>query len=137
MLLNNVLNEIEVVDQQLSGAVDFSAIITDSRRAIPGGLFFAISGSRQDGNTYIEEAMARVWLRISEEPLGKHFPISFVQVKDVRLALAKFQSYFMLSGRSIEYNRSYWNKWKNYGDDVESAFIRRKSVGGTDWNDSL
>ena len=59
MILNNVLSEVEVVDQQLSGAVDFSAIITDSRRAIPGGLFFAISGSRQDGNTYIEEAMAR------------------------------------------------------------------------------
>ena len=40
MILNNVLSEVEVVDQQLSGAVDFSAIITDSRRAVPGGLFF-------------------------------------------------------------------------------------------------
>ena len=95
MLLNNVLSEVEVVDQQLSGAVDFSAIITDSRRAIPGGLFFAISGSRQDGNTYIEEAMARgVVAVISEEPLGKHFPINFVQVKDVRLSLAKISKLF-------------------------------------------
>ena len=94
--IKHVLSEVEVVDQQLSGTVDFSAIITDSRRAIPGGLFFAISGSRQDGNTYIEEAMARgVVAVISEEPLGKHFPINFVQVRDVRLALAKSQSYFM------------------------------------------
>ena len=98
MILNNVLSEVEVVDQQLSGAVDFSAIITDSRRAIPGGLFFAISGSRQDGNTYIEEAMARgVVAVISEEPLGKHFPINFVQVKDVRLALAKISKLFYAS----------------------------------------
>lgn len=95
MLLNNVLSEIELVDQQLSGAVDFSAIITDSRRAVPGGLFFAISGSRKDGNSYIEEAIARgVVAVISEEPLGKHFPINFVQVKDVRLALAKISKVF-------------------------------------------
>ena len=98
MILNNVLSEVEVVVQQLSGAVDFSAIITDSRRAVPGGLFFAISGSRQDGNTYIEEAMARgVVAVISEEPLGKHFPINFVQVKDVRLALAKISKLFYAS----------------------------------------
>ena len=69
MLLNDVLSEVEVVDLQLSGAVDFSAIITDSRRAIPGGLFFAISGSQQDGNTFIEEAIARgVVAVISKNP---------------------------------------------------------------------
>ena len=39
MLLNNVLNEDDVVDQKLDGLVNFSSIITDSRRAIPGGLF--------------------------------------------------------------------------------------------------
>ena len=98
MLLNDVLSEVEVVDLQLSGAVDFSAIITDSRRAIPGGLFFAISGSQQDGNTFIEEAIARgVVAVISEEPLGQHFPINFIQVKDVRLALAKISKLFYAS----------------------------------------
>lgn len=95
MRLNNILSEIDLVDQQLNGEVDFSAIITDSRRAVPGGLFFAISGSREDGNTYIEEAMARgVVAVISEEPLGKHFPSNFVQVSDVRLALAKISKLF-------------------------------------------
>lgn len=98
MILNNLLNEIELVDQQLSEAVDFTAIITDSRRAVPGGLFFAINGSREDGNTYIEEAIARgVVAVISEEPLGKHFPINFIQVKDVRLALAKISKLFYAS----------------------------------------
>lgn len=95
MLLNNILSEIDLMDQQLDGTVDFTAIITDSRRAVPGGLFFAISGSRQDGNTYIEEAMERgVIAVISEEPLGKHFPINCVQVKDVRMALAKISKLF-------------------------------------------
>ena len=69
MILNDLLNEIELVDQQLSEAVNFTAIITDSRRAVPGGLFFAISGAREDGNVYIEEAIARgVVAVISEEP---------------------------------------------------------------------
>ncbi len=98
MILNNILNEIEFVDQQLNEAINFTALITDSRRAVPGGLFFAISGSREDGNLYIEEAMARgVVAVISEEPLGKHFPFNFVQVKDVRLTLAKISKLFYAS----------------------------------------
>ena len=66
-----------------------SCIITDSRRVVPGALFFAISGLRTDGNFYIEEAVDRGAVAIvTEEDLGIHFPIDFVQVKDVRKTLA-------------------------------------------------
>ena len=66
-----------------------SCIITDSRRVVPGALFFAISGLRTDGNLYIEEAVDRGAVAIvTEEDLGIHFPIDFVQVSDVRRTLA-------------------------------------------------
>ena len=66
-----------------------SCIITDSRRVVPGALFFAISGMRTDGNLYIEEAVDRGAVAVvTEEDLGVHFPIDFVQVSDVRKTLA-------------------------------------------------
>ena len=66
-----------------------SCIITDSRRVVPGALFFAISGLRTDGNLYIEEAVDRGAVAIvTEEDLGIHFPVDFVQVSDVRRTLA-------------------------------------------------
>ncbi len=66
-----------------------SCIITDSRRVVPGALFFAISGMRTDGNLYIEEAVDRGAVAVvTEEDLGVHFPIEFVQVSDVRKTLA-------------------------------------------------
>ena len=52
-----------------------SCIITDSRRVVPGALFFAISGMRTDGNLYIEEAVDRGAVAVvTEEDLGVHFP---------------------------------------------------------------
>ena len=36
-----------------------TCLITDSRRVVPGALFFAIGGLRTDGNFYIEEAVDR------------------------------------------------------------------------------
>lgn len=71
----------------LEGAV--TCLITDSRRVVPGALFFAIGGLRTDGNFYIEEAVDRGAVAIiTEQDLGGHFPIDFVQVADVRVALA-------------------------------------------------
>ena len=66
-----------------------TCLITDSRRVVPGALFFAIGGLRTDGNFYVEEAVDRGAVAIiSEQDLGAHFPIDFMQVKDVRETLA-------------------------------------------------
>ncbi|MFT5825488.1 MAG: UDP-N-acetylmuramoyl-L-alanyl-D-glutamate--2,6-diaminopimelate ligase, partial [Yoonia sp.] len=60
-----------------------------SRRVVPGALFFAIGGLRTDGNFYVEEAVDRGAVTIiTEQDLGTHFPIDFIQVKDVRETLA-------------------------------------------------
>ena len=64
-------------------------LITDSRRVVPGALFFAISGLRTDGNLYAEEAVDRGAVAvITEEDLGPHFPVDCVRVTDVRKTLA-------------------------------------------------
>lgn len=66
-----------------------TCLITDSRRVVPGALFFAISGLRTDGNLYAEEAVDRGAVAvITEQDLGPYFPTSFIQVADVRQTLA-------------------------------------------------
>ncbi len=66
-----------------------TCLITDSRRVVPGALFFAIGGLRTNGNFYLEEAVDRGAVAvITEQNLGPYFPIDFVQVKDVRQTLA-------------------------------------------------
>ena len=37
-----------------------SGIVIDSRRVVPGALFFALPGLRADGATYVDEAIARL-----------------------------------------------------------------------------
>ncbi|MFZ2871066.1 Mur ligase domain-containing protein, partial [Zavarzinia sp.] len=41
------------------GATDISAITADSREVVPGALFFALSGSRDDGRRYVADALAK------------------------------------------------------------------------------
>lgn len=66
-----------------------TCLITDSRRVVPGALFFAIGGLRTDGNLFVEEAADRGAVAIvTEEDLGAHFPIDYIQVDDVRATLA-------------------------------------------------
>lgn len=66
-----------------------TCLITDSRRVVPGALFFALGGLRTDGNYFIEEAVDRGAVAIvTEQDLGAHFPLDYVRVKDARQALA-------------------------------------------------
>lgn len=66
-----------------------TCLITDSRRVVPGALFFAIGGLRTDGNFYVEEAVDRGAVAIvSEKDLGDHMPVPCIRVADIRQALA-------------------------------------------------
>jgi len=72
-----------------------TCLITDSRRVVPGALFFAIGGLRTDGNLFVEEAVDRGAVAIiTEEDLGHHFPIDYIQVADVRQTLALISRQF-------------------------------------------
>ncbi len=87
--VNDLLKRFVVRSQKGSGEHGVTCLITDSRRVVPGALFFAIGGLRTDGNSYIEEAVDRGAVAVvSEQPMGGHFPIDFIEVDDVRQTLA-------------------------------------------------
>jgi UDP-N-acetylmuramoyl-L-alanyl-D-glutamate--2,6-diaminopimelate ligase len=87
--VSQLLGGSEIIRRKLREDSPVSCLITDSRRVVPGALFFAIGGLRTDGNLFVEEAVDRGAVAIiTEENLGQHFPIDYVQVADVRKALA-------------------------------------------------
>ena len=57
--LSDYFHENEIL--AVKGALDrpISGLVIDSRRVVPGTLFFALPGLRADGATYIDEAVSR------------------------------------------------------------------------------
>ena len=87
--LGDLFADIEFVGKKTRANLSVTCLITDSRRVVPGALFFAIGGLRTNGNHYVEEAVDRGAVAIiTEQDLGAHFPIESRQVKDVRKTLA-------------------------------------------------
>ena len=95
MILNELLDKIEHKDYRIEGLIEFKSIVTDSRLASSGSLFFAIKGRNKDGNDFIEQAIGRgVVAVISDMQMGKNFPINYIQVKDTRATLARISKLF-------------------------------------------
>ncbi|MEN8726115.1 MAG: UDP-N-acetylmuramoyl-L-alanyl-D-glutamate--2,6-diaminopimelate ligase [Lentimonas sp.] len=93
--LTQLLEGVDLVTNKKKKDASVACLITDSRRVVPGALFFAIGGLRTDGNHYVEEAVDRGAVAIvTEQNLGAHFPIDYIQVKDVREALAQISREF-------------------------------------------
>jgi len=87
----------EVTRAKAWGRLDepVTAIAYDSRRVVPGSLFVAIRGFRQDGNAFVPEALARGAVAIvSENPCPPDFPRTWLQVEDARRALAELAAEF-------------------------------------------
>ena len=86
---NNVLEFIG------DGSKLVTCLITDSRRVVPGALFFAIEGERHNGNPYTEEAVDRGAVGIiSEQSASDYLPIDYIQVENVRVTLAMVAKHF-------------------------------------------
>jgi UDP-N-acetylmuramoyl-L-alanyl-D-glutamate--2,6-diaminopimelate ligase len=69
--------------------VAISGMTADSRKAAPGSLFFAISGAKADGLHFAKAAVKAGAAAIAaERPLADQLPAAFIQVKNVRRALA-------------------------------------------------
>jgi UDP-N-acetylmuramoyl-L-alanyl-D-glutamate--2,6-diaminopimelate ligase len=69
--------------------VAISEMTADSRKAAPGSLFFAISGAKADGLHFAKAAVKAGAAAIAaERPLADQLPAAFIQVKNVRRALA-------------------------------------------------
>ncbi len=81
-----------------------SGLAIDSRRVVPGNLFFAIPGRRADGATFIDEAVSRGAVAIVTQKLPGHAParVTFIEVADVRTALARVaQRYYKFPDRDM------------------------------------
>lgn len=77
------------------GDPEISGIATDSRRVVPGSLFFALPGRRTDGKYFIEEALQRGAVAIvSEESPWVPPRVVLVQVSDIRAVLGKVAARF-------------------------------------------
>jgi len=82
-----------------------SGLAMDSRRVMPGNLFFALPGRRADGNSFIDEAINRGAVAIVAEriPSGTATRVTYVQVADARRALAQVsQRFFSFPDKSLD-----------------------------------
>ncbi len=72
-----------------------TSLVTDSRRVVPGALFFALEGARMNGADFIEEAVSRGAVAVvSTRPPSKVTPVAWAQVLDVRVSMAEIARRF-------------------------------------------
>ena len=82
-----------------------SGLAMDSRRVMPGNLFFALPGRRADGNSFIDEAITRGAVAIVGEriPSATAARVTYIQVADARRALALVaQRFFNFPDKALE-----------------------------------
>ncbi len=94
----------EIVAQK--GGLDrpISGLTLDSRRVVPGNLFFALPGLRADGTSYIDEAVSRGAVAVVTQklPAIAQTNVTFIEVKDARATLARVaQRYFKFPDRDM------------------------------------
>jgi UDP-N-acetylmuramoyl-L-alanyl-D-glutamate--2,6-diaminopimelate ligase len=103
MKLKEIIRGLETTAIRGDSGVDITAIAYDSRKVTPGCLFVAMRGERADGHNYIKDAAARgaVAVICEEFPSGSSrdipFALTFVSVKDARLALASVANTFFMN----------------------------------------
>ncbi len=81
-----------------------SGLAIDSRRVVPGNVFFAIPGLRANGVSYIDEAVSRGAVAIVAQTLPAFPPakVTFIRVADARKALALVaQRYYKFPDRDM------------------------------------
>lgn len=93
--VGSLFQGVERANGKKNNSLEVTCLITDSRRVVPGALFFAIGGLRTDGNLYLEEAIDRGAVAIvTEQDPGPHIPVNVIMVSDVREALARVSRRF-------------------------------------------
>jgi UDP-N-acetylmuramoyl-L-alanyl-D-glutamate--2,6-diaminopimelate ligase len=94
----------EIVAHKGSLELPISGIVMDSRRVVPGNLFFALPGLRTDGAGFIDEAINRGAVAVVTSKLPLHAPakVTFIQVSDTRAMLARVaQRYYRFPDRDM------------------------------------
>jgi UDP-N-acetylmuramoyl-L-alanyl-D-glutamate--2,6-diaminopimelate ligase len=94
-VISDLIYTQEIISSRGNLIEQVNSLCIDSRKVVPGSLFFAIDGQHTNGVFYIEEAIDRGAVGIiTEMPLPKHYPVSFIQVKNVREQLANISRRF-------------------------------------------
>ncbi len=88
--LSDYLHEDEILALKGSPDQPISGLAIDSRRVVPGNVFFALPGRRVDGAAFIDEAISRGAVAVVTQKMPAHPPgkVTFVQVADARATLA-------------------------------------------------
>jgi UDP-N-acetylmuramoyl-L-alanyl-D-glutamate--2,6-diaminopimelate ligase len=87
--LNQLLEGVEAVAIKGDRHIDISGIFYDSKQLRPGGLFFAIKGTKLNGLDFIDEAIERgAVCVVSESDFMTYKTVCKVLVKDARKACA-------------------------------------------------
>ena len=103
-ILSDFFTEGEILAAKGSLERPISGLVMDSRRVVPGNLFFALPGLRTDGLSFVDEAVSRGASAIVAQRLPAHPPskVTFVQVADARVMLARVaQRYYRFPDRSM------------------------------------
>lgn len=88
MKLAELLRGVEVLSTNVPGDRDIPALVYDSRKAVPGCLFAAITGFAADGNRFIPMALEQGAAAVLTAKKPED-PIPYILVPDDRLALAQ------------------------------------------------
>ena len=95
-MLDKLLQGVEVRSLVGDGTVGVGRLEFDSRKVVPGTLFFATRGTQADGHAYIPAAAAAGAAAVVCEELPAERPagVTFVQVPDSTVALGQVASAF-------------------------------------------
>lgn len=88
--LNTLLQGLPVLDRAGDWSARVTCVVTDSRRIIPGALFFALPGLRAHGHAFLDDAIARgASAIVSGEPVSGLPAVAAAQVAHPRHVLAE------------------------------------------------
>lgn len=90
MILNEILNGIEIREIHGDVGLEISGIALDSQKVGRGYLFAALRGGKQDGHSYIRQALERGAAALLLERVTDDVPegATVIEVEDSRIALA-------------------------------------------------
>jgi UDP-N-acetylmuramoyl-L-alanyl-D-glutamate--2,6-diaminopimelate ligase len=103
-ILSDYIAESETLAVKGSLERPISGLVMDSRRVVPGNLFFALPGLRSDGVSFVDEAVSRGASAVVAQNIPGHPPakVTFIQVADARAMLARVsQRYYKFPDREL------------------------------------
>ena len=88
--LQSLLQDIPVMERRGDWSTRVTGLVTDSRRILPGSLFFALPGLRTSGHQFLDDVISRgASAVISSEPVAGLPAVAAAQVKEPRKVLAE------------------------------------------------